>query len=45
MFRSLKWATLLLVNVMFAPLGGLLALPTNLPALPERAGSVSARPL
>ncbi len=26
MFRSLKWATLLLVNVMLAPLGGLLAL-------------------
>jgi cobalt-zinc-cadmium resistance protein CzcA len=26
MFRSLKWTTLLLVNVMLAPLGGLLAL-------------------
>jgi cobalt-zinc-cadmium resistance protein CzcA len=26
MFRSLKWATLILVNVMIAPIGGLLAL-------------------
>ncbi len=26
MFRSLKWATLILVNVMVAPIGGLLAL-------------------